>query len=427
MAIYNIFIQATETWYNSNSKADLDSSQHSLNKEAPGMKTTCWFFLLLPLAVFFALGLAACGGSDDGNPGSDYCVDDEDCGQGYRCNDEHECERITYPGSQGDPDAADHGPYPPGGDGNGSRDDAQQADGDRDRVKPPSDRDDGGDLDEDEASAPDGDADHYCDENTPDPRCTFVSEIYCRDNTLAETVKECRGNELYTCEQIYDCHWPTCGHNVHMRYEKVCIEGCVANPDPTKDDYCKEDGPPVDGDGDEEAVLEFETEEEWNPELNCHTAGCPCRNDDDCLVPEGHACLLDWDDKGKYCAPSRRDHCVDHYELGADEAAEIFLHGYTRCHGDTHKRCSSGAWRYAETCPGDECEGYIFKKAQSCEDGTGCVPDPREEGPCPDGYMCLEDGKYCRWDCVSSQHCAPGYICINDHVCVENVKMMNDE
>lgn len=364
----------------------------------------------------------------------DICVNDNDCLANERCI-EQACAPIVGSACQTD-DECRLGYLCT----NNRCAEVAQADGDEAELDQPTEEDTFIDTDEDateEETPPlvDGDEgeedvaeqadeaeageDPFCDENTLDPRCSFMSEIYCRNNTVRHSVKICKGADLYLCKLIFDCSYPTCGYVTSELYQTSCTAGCVANANPEEDDYCAE-APPVDGDEDDVEQTDTIEEEEEDDAFVNRNDGYPCQDDDGCLP--NHKCLLDWDGDGRYCAPPGNEKCVFHIGIDNDEPAILYDHGDKICWGNTYKRCSSGSWYWQSDfdCPRDECiSGYLFWEGQECVNFEGCQPMPREPAvACPGNYACLDDYN-CRGTCVVSTECRPGYIC-EEGQCNEN-------
>jgi|GEM_PF-5716030 len=263
--------------------------------------------------------------------------------------------------------------------------------------------------------------DFQCTGDQLDPKCNgFFSQNFCRDNTVEHPVWECDSDNLGEikkyCNLVFDCNYPNCGWVINYISPTECSEGCVSNPDPQKDDYCKEDGPPVDGD-EEDGDVEIDGDDEMEEELEIvYPNGHLCSKNDDCI---SGACRLDIDASAKYCSDDR-DNCVYHVDIAEGDPAIFYTNGDRICMDATQfKRCSSGNWMEPTICKDEYCEvgQGIWHFAETCDPGIQnidayCRPGDPEDEPCPENLLCLNDD-YCRNSCSENSHCRAGYSCDN--------------
>lgn len=260
---------------------------------------------------------------------------------------------------------------------------------------------------------------YECSEDNLDERCGFEVQDFCRDGAIQHPIHECRESNgkitLQYCNLTYDCSYPQCGWDARYIDPKTCLLGCVVNENPNMSDYCKEDGPFVDGDMDDDFEYS-ETEEEKEPDSPFKLQnGERCYEDSNCL---SNSCKSDIDGLKKYCSDSQ-DRCVYHLNMEEDELAEFYSNGARLCMSDTsYKRCLSGSWVLLTQCAEEYCEvgTGIWHFAEYCDPGilndAQCVsPDPDKE-PCKDHLLCYDE-TICRVTCSSNLHCQSGYSCVD--------------
>ena len=354
------------------------------------------------LLLGLALVLCACGGSDKDPPVERECTRNEDCGLGYTCQYQR-CVCLLC-GDTDETEVADSDAEPEldlaDGD-SGEREEIVEADAEPDA--------------EPDAEA-ETDSDFQCSPSQPDPSCKTEVKTYCRGNTLNKSVYFCKEGELWHCEQGYDCHAPICGSFTSERkIEPPCETGCVANADPSKNDYCKEN-PPPDGDldGETDADPDTEGEAERDSEIVNHDDGAPCSDDSGCLLKS--KCVPDMDGISKYCAPATK--CVSRSGLTAGQPTLIFNGLDRRCKSaQTWVQClSTGYWGYATDCTKPKCEDVLFTPGQTCtaqgENYAGCDPIVLPDATyCPGNFRCHTGTSYCWESCTTNTQCRTGYKC----------------
>ncbi len=370
-----------------------------------------WRYGLILVVLLVFVSAIACNESDETDP-QRQCNTSADCGPGYKC-ELGACIQVIDgddPITDGDPDQV-------------------IVDGDLD-AEPDTEPDlvdtadqvvDGDTTENVEQSENDQEVQNPCLGDDLDPECgDFFSQVYCRSGQVQHDVNLCHNGALYRCFQRFDCAHPTCGYYTTEALLRHCPDDqCVTNDDPEQDDYCsdepptEEDGDLIQPDGDLDIDVEGDLDVDNKPPN--HADGFPCSTSADCL-PD-HACQLDYDDIGRYCAPNSSV-CVYHVGMESTESAIIYQQGATICNeGDTgYRRCLRGNWLAETLCPVEQCvEEYKLWSGQSCQDSVGCVPTPRPDPvPCADGYRCLDDYT-CRTSCTVSTQCQEGYICIGDN------------